>query len=86
MPYQVIFTKSAAKILQKMPRDIARSVRQKLDQIAADPFAPLPGIIKLQNRDGYRFRIGDWRVIYDIQKEKVTILVVKIATREEVYR
>ena len=86
MPYQVIFTKQAVKILQKMPRDITRSIRQKLDQIAADPFATHPGVTKLQNREGYRLRIGDWRVIYDIQKEKVVILVVKIASRGEVYR
>ena len=31
-------------------------------------------------------RIGDWRVIYDIQKEKVLILVIKIGVRGEVYR
>jgi mRNA interferase RelE/StbE len=86
MPYQVIFTKQAVKILQKMPRDIGRSIRQKLDQIAADPFAPHSGVTKLQNREGYRLRIGDWGVIYEIQKEKVVILVVKIASRGEVYR
>jgi mRNA interferase RelE/StbE len=73
-------------MLQKMPRDIGRSIRQKLDQIAVDPFAPHSGVAKLQNREGYRLRIGDWRVIYDIQKEKVVILVVKIASRGEVYR
>ena len=86
MSYQVIFTNQAIKMLQKMPRDIARTIRQKLDQIAADPFAPHSGVNKLQNREGYRLRIGDWRVIYEIQKEKVVILVVKIAFRGEVYR
>ena len=73
-------------MLQKMPRDIAGSIRQRLDQIAIDPFALHPGVTRLQNRDGYRLRIDDWRVIYDIQKEKVVILVVKIASRGEVYR
>jgi len=84
--YQIIFTKQAVKMLQKMPREISQSIRQKLDQIAIDPFALHSGVTKLQNRDGFRLRIGDWRVIYDIQKEKVVILVVKIATRSEVYR
>jgi mRNA interferase RelE/StbE len=86
MPYQVVFTKQALKMLQKMPRDIGRSIRQRLDPIAIDPFAIHPGVTKLQNRDGFRLRIGDWRVIYAIQKEKVVILVVKIASRGEVYR
>ncbi|MGD0005476.1 MAG: type II toxin-antitoxin system RelE/ParE family toxin [Anaerolineaceae bacterium] len=69
-----------------MPSDIAIGIRHRLDQIAIDPFAPHPGVTRLQNRDGYRLRIGEWRVIYDIQKEKVVILVLKIASRGEVYR
>ena len=73
-------------MLQKIPRDIAGSIRQSLDQIAIDPFALHPGVTRLQNRDGYRLSISDSRVIYDIQKEEVVILVVKIASRGEVYR
>jgi mRNA interferase RelE/StbE len=86
VPYQIVFTKQAVKMLQKMPGDIARSIRQNLDQIAIDPFALHPGVTKLQNRDGYRLRTGDWRVIFDVQAEKVLIVVIKIASRGEVYR
>jgi mRNA interferase RelE/StbE len=86
MAYSIVFTRQAVRILQKMPHDIALGIRQRLDQIAVDPFAQQPGVTKLQNRDGYRLRVGDWRVIYDIQKEKLVILVLKIAPRGEVYR
>jgi len=41
---------------------------------------------KLQNRSGYRLRIGDWRVIYEMQNNELVILVLKIAQRGEVYR
>ena len=73
-------------MLQKMPHDIAIGIRHKLDQIAIDPFAFHAGVTKLQNREGYRLRVGDWRVIYDIQKEKVRLLILKITSHGEVYR
>lgn len=57
-----------------------------MEQVAADPFAQHPNVTKLQIRPGYRLRIGDWRVIYEIQKDKVIILVLKIPPRGEVYR
>ena len=86
MAYNIAFTRQAAKILQKMPVDIARSIRQKINQIAEDPFAFHPDVTKLQNREGYRLRVGGWRIIYDIQKDKVLVLVLKIGLRGEVYR
>jgi mRNA interferase RelE/StbE len=86
MSYQIVFTKQAVRILQRMPLDIAIGIRQRLEQIAIDPFAFYTGVTKLQNRDGYRLRVGDWGVIYGIQKEKVVIMVMKIASRGEVYR
>jgi len=86
MAYDIAFTKQAAKTLQKIPADIARSIRIKLEQIANDPFASHPNVTKLQNREGYRLRVGDWRVIYDVQKDKVLVLVLKIDVRGEVYR
>jgi mRNA interferase RelE/StbE len=46
--YQVVFTKQAAKSLQKMPRNMATLIREKLSQIAEDPFAQRSNITKLQ--------------------------------------
>ena len=72
--------------MQKMPRNLQELVREKLDQIARDPFAVHHNVTKLQNREGYRLRVGDWRVIYDLQHEQLIIMVLKVATRGEVYR
>ena len=54
--------------------------------VADDPFASIPNATKLQGRPGYRLRVGDWRVIYEVDKEKIVIVVVKVAARGEVYR
>ena len=67
-----------------MPADAAGLIRGKLEQIACDPFASHPNAAKLQNREGYRLRVGDWRVIYEIHNEEIVVLVLKIARRGEV--
>jgi mRNA interferase RelE/StbE len=84
--YKIIFAKEAQKELLRLPKNTAVLVRQKLEQLAIDPYAPNANAKKLQNRSGYRLRIGDWRVIYEIQNEQLVILVLKIKQRGEVYR
>ena len=84
--HRIIFTKNAAKSLQKMPRNTAKLIREKLEVIATDPHTDLPNAKKLHNRSGFRLRLGDWRVIYEVQDEQLIILVLKIAPGGEVYR
>jgi len=84
--YKITFTAQAAKALLKMPRNTALLIREKLNQVAANPFASIHNAKKLQGRAGYRLRVGDWRVIYEINKEEITVIVLKIAPRGEVYK
>ncbi len=84
--YKIVFKKEAAKSLSKIPSKAAQSIRRKLEAIAANPYGNHPDAKKLQGREGYRLRIGDWRVIYEIQNDRLVILVLKIAPRGEVYR
>jgi len=84
--YRILFTKSADRALRKMPQDIARRIREKLDLIAEDPYAQHPNVTRLQNRPGYRLRVGDWRAIYEIEGEELVLLVLRIGSRGEVYR
>jgi len=84
--YKITYTTQAAKALLKMPRNTARLIREKMEQVAVDPFASISNAKKLQGRPGYRLRVGDWRVIYEINKDQVVIIVMKIAPRGEVYK
>jgi len=84
--YQLFFTRQALKTLRKLPRNTADRIREKLAFLAKAPYAPNANVTRLQNRDGYRLRVGDWRVIYEIEAEQLRILVLKIAPRGEVYR
>lgn len=84
--YKVVFTRNASKALRKMPREIAQRVRSWLERVAADPFARHPNVTKLQGRPAYRLRVGDWRVIYEIEREELVILVLRVGSRGEIYR
>lgn len=84
--YHIVFTRQAERSLRKMSRNTARLIRDKLDQLAQDPYARNPNLTRLQGRPGYRLRVGDWRVIYELEEDRLVILVLKIAPRGEVYR
>ena len=84
--YRILFTRSADKTLRGMPRELAQRIRERLDLIAQDPYANNTSVTKLQNRPGFRLRVGDWRVIYELGHDNLIILVLKIGARGEVYR
>ena len=84
--YKIIFAKEAQKALLQLPKNTVLLVRKKLEQLAIDSCAPMTNAKKLQNCSGYRLRVGDWRVIYEIQNNELVVLSLKIAQRKEVYR
>lgn len=84
--YGIRFTKQADRAIRKLPRQTARLLSEKLDQIAADPYAKIGNVTRLRNRQGYRLRVGKWRLIYEIQNDELVILVIKIATRGDIYK
>ena len=84
--YGIVFSRSAGKALRKTPRDIAVRIRARLDRIATDPYARHANVSRLRNRQAYRLRLGDWRVIYEIHGDGLIILVVRIGPRGEAYR
>jgi len=63
--YEILFSKQADKTFRKMSRNMAVLIREKLDQLALDPYAKHNNATKLKNLPAYRLRIGDWRVIYE---------------------
>jgi mRNA interferase RelE/StbE len=81
--YRVRLKNSAEKDLRKLPADVLRRVLVIVSGLASDPISH--SSIKLTNADRlYRLRVGDYRVVYEVQGEEVT--VVAIRHRREVYR
>ena len=69
-----------------MPRSTALMIREKFRQLAADPHAPNNNVTRLQGREGYRLRVGDWRVIYEIEDDRLIVLVLDVGPRGGIYR
>ena len=83
--YGTSFSREAAKALSKMPTNTAKLILSKIDRLAADPFAPNNNVKKLVGRSGYRLRVGDWRVIYDLDTGVRVLEVERIAPRGGAY-
>lgn len=82
--YEVEVKKSAAKEIADLPsKDIQRIV-EKIQNLRANPRPS--GSEKLSGDDKYRIRQGTYRVLYEIDDATLTVTVVKIAHRREVYR
>jgi len=85
MMYAVVTTKSFAKALSRLPQNWQRRIVAKVKEVAADPYAQHNNVAKLQGRDGYRLRIGAWRVIYELHDERLELWVLEVAARGGIY-
>ncbi|CEO16689.1 Plasmid stabilization system protein [Rickettsia monacensis] len=83
MQYKLSFSKTALKNLLKISTN---KRKEKLEQLKLNPYKENNNIKKLIGHDGYRLRIGDYRIIYRINKGKLEILVINVDVRGEVYK
>lgn len=74
----------AQKDLDKLSNDITLRISVKLYALADNPF--MHGFEKLGGNKGYRIRIGDYRVIYIVDKKSKIVTIIKVKHRREVYR
>ena len=85
MAYNVKWQEKAIEDLKQVDKKSAKSIIERVKiYLPEDPISlgkPLKGIFK----GLYRYRFGDYRVIYSIDKKENTILILKIGKRKEVY-
>ena len=83
--YSVEFVASAAKEFRSLPADIKPRVGLTVDSLSDNPFAA--GIRKLHgHRRLYRVRVGQYRLVYEIDEQRKLVLVTRIRHRREAYR
>lgn len=83
--YKIETTKNFDKRLAGLPLNWQKRIINKIREVAENPYAPNNNIKKLQGRDGYRLRVGDWRIIYDLYDDKLIMLVLEIDSRGGIY-
>jgi len=83
--YTVIVDKEVTKALKKLPHHEQKRILKKIEELAKKPRPA--GVKALQgNWHGfYRCRVGDYRIIYNVEEQVLTICVVKVAHRGHVY-
>lgn len=88
MKYQVVFTEKAKKQLKKLDKHISSLILGWLEkniQNCENPRIHGKGLV--ENKSGqWRYRVGDYRIICEIQDNKVIILVLEIGHRKEIYK
>jgi mRNA interferase RelE/StbE len=68
------YSKAAMRALRRMPRATTDLIRSKIEVSKEDPASQANTVKPLKGREGYRLRVGDWRVIMDDQGNVLAIL------------
>ena len=82
MTYNVIFSDKALRQLKKMEKNVQERIIVVLERIR---IRPEQYVTKLVGDPGYKMRVGDYRIIMDIDNKKLQILVLKVGHRKNVY-
>lgn len=84
MRYRVILPKSVQKELDRLPDEVAQRILARLTELEVNPRPA--DVKKLKGRSAWRIRVGDYRVIYEIQDRALQIIVITVGHRREIYR
>jgi mRNA interferase RelE/StbE len=82
--YSLFFKESVQRDFDGIPKKDLRKILSRIKSLAGDPRPP--GCEKLTGRNRYRVRQGRYRIVYAVQDEEGTGIVVKVAHRKDVYR
>ena len=80
--YEVELTDIALKELGKLEKNLQERIVKTLERIR---IRPEPHLTKLVGDSGYKLRVGDYRIILDLDKGKLLILVIKVGHRKSIY-
>ncbi len=81
---EVLYGRGAIKALAKISEPDRSRIVEKIDALANEPKPENLDIAKLVDQDGYRLRLGNWRVIFD--ESETEIRIMRVAPRGSAYR
>jgi mRNA interferase RelE/StbE len=84
MKYTLLFLRRAQKELSKVPLEYLDNISSEIEKLSENPC--IEGAKKLVARSGWRIRIGNFRVIYEIDHRGKTVTVIHIGMRKDIYR
>lgn len=85
MPYRIVFTARAERDLEALPKVEQERVAKRIESLSREPRPA--GAKKLTGQEAfYRLRVADYRVIYTIHDRVVTVAIIRIGHRRDIYR
>jgi mRNA interferase RelE/StbE len=85
MTYTLLIEPTARKQMKSLPQRTQKQIRSKLDLLCEAPRQAGLDVKKLQGRDGYRLRVGDYRVIYTLDDGRLIVRVIDVGHRQGIY-
>ena len=83
--WQIIIDRKAQRALRRLPKDVLKRISQHIQDLSINP-RPV-GCRKLTTTEElYRIRVGDWRIVYAIEEDRLVILIINIGPRGSIYR
>ena len=82
--YKIFFKESVWKDFEPIPKKDLKKILQSIDRLSEDPRPR--GCEKLTGQERFRLRQGRYRIVYSIQDNELTVWVVKVGHRKDVYR
>ena len=83
----IVFKKSAFKEYRKLPKQYKARISEVLEILQINPLNEILNIRKIQNKNNsYRIRIGNYRIVYSLQKEKLIVEIIRVGHRKDVYK
>ena len=83
--YRIEWTRSAAKELRKLPRQMIPKIVAEVDNLTSNPYPQ--GVRKLVGTENsYRIRVGDYRILYNIIENRLIVEIIRVGHRKDVYK
>ncbi len=84
MSYRIEIAPAAERQIRKLEPAVRKRLFQKIETLESNPRQS--GVEKLTGSDFYRLRVGDYRIIYEIEDRITRVLIVKVGNRKEIYK
>ena len=86
MGYRIHYRRAAIRYIRKMAADQRRRVISAIEKLGENPKNQALDVKKLSGREGFRLRVGDYRVLFERHDDELVILIVNVKPRGEAYK
>jgi len=86
VPYEIEFTRAADKAFSSLPKKVRDRIDDALDGLEQDPWPVGHKQLKGSKEALFRIRVGDYRLVYQVEEERLRVVLIRIGHRREVYR